>query len=119
MHEYQSSLEEVVDGDTVDVTVDLGFNLRRKIRLRIKGIDTAEIFGVDHDSSKYDRGMEHKGFVIQWFQFAQENYNGDYPLIISTDKKGKFGRYLASVERKVDGSVLEDDLQAEYDGIDY
>ena len=58
MYEYSAALMGVVDGDTVDVTVDLGFRIHREIRLRLAGIDTHETYGVSKDSEEYRRGTE-------------------------------------------------------------
>ena len=42
MYEYKAKLLRVIDGDTVDCVIDLGFNVRLKERVRLKGIDTPE-----------------------------------------------------------------------------
>ena len=42
MYEYSCTVERVVDGDTVDVTLDLGFDILHKCRVRLYGIDTPE-----------------------------------------------------------------------------
>lgn len=113
MYEYQASPRHVVDGDTIDVTVDLGFRIHREIRLRLTGIDTHEISGVDSDSEEYRRGITEKEFVEAWLE-AGTSENFDWPLRIQTDKTGKYGRYLAEVERKSDGAVLNEDLVNEF-----
>lgn len=119
MYEYQAKLIEVIDGDTIDVTVDLGFDMRRDIRLRLKGIDTAEIHGVDHDSSEYERGIEQTEFVQAWFTQGQSMYDGEWPFIVETEKRGKFGRYLAVIERKDNKSVLQFAIKENYDNVEY
>ena len=109
MYEYQASLLSVVDGDTVDVTVDLGFRIHREIRLRLEGVDTHETYGVSKDSEEYRKGTEEKAFVEAWFGDA-ETEEFEWPVLIRTEKTGKFGRYIADVERKSDGAVLNSDL---------
>ena len=42
MYEYKAKLLRVIDGDTIDCVIDLGFNVRLKERIRLKGIDTPE-----------------------------------------------------------------------------
>lgn len=118
MYEYQAKLVEVVDGDTQDVVVDLGFHLQRQIRLRLLGVDTHETFGVDHDSEEYRRGKRESEFVAAWLEAAAEAYDGEWPLLIRTAKKGKYGRYLATIERRVDGAVLNETLRQEFDDVD-
>lgn len=48
MYEYYTKIEKVIDGDTVDVFIDLGFSVWHKERIRLVGVDTAEkntVFG--------------------------------------------------------------------------
>jgi micrococcal nuclease len=42
MWTYQAKVERVIDGDTIDVTIDLGFSIWYKTRMRLLGVDTAE-----------------------------------------------------------------------------
>ena len=113
MYEYSASLLAVVDGDTVDVTVDLGFRIHREIRLRLADIDTHETYGVPKESEEYRKGKVESEFVEAWFE-AGETDEFDWPFVVRTEKKGKFGRYLAVVERRTDGAILNDDLFAEF-----
>lgn len=117
MYEYQGRCVEVVDGDTQDVIVDLGFHIQREIRLRLTSVDTHETYGVAHDSEEYRRGKVETEFVEEWFAAAASRHDGEWPLVIRTEKKGKYGRYLAEIERRCDGSILNEDLLAVFDGI--
>lgn len=105
---FPAQLDEVIDGDTQDFTVDLGFHLRRKIRVRLAHLDTAEIYGTREDSEEHQTGDEQTEFVEQWLQTAAEEWDEDeWPLVIETNKdKGKFGRYVATITRRCDGDVL-------------
>ena len=88
MHEYRINILRVVDGDTVDVDIDLGFgNWLRKQRIRLYGIDTPESRTRDKVEKMY--GMAAKAFV-------QDNLKKAYDLRLRThkDAKGKFGRIL-------------------------
>lgn len=113
MYEYQVSLMNVVDGDTVDVTVDLGFRIHREIRLRLEGVDTHETYGVSRNTVEYQKGMREKEFVEDWFETGAES-DELWPFLVETEKVGKFGRYLAEVERKSDGAMLTEDLLEEF-----
>jgi len=86
MYEYRAKVTHVVDGDTIDVRVDLGFKIYFDIRLRLFGIDTPELRG-----EEYEAGMKAKRFV--------EEKVLDREVIVKThkDKTGKYGRYLAEV----------------------
>jgi len=119
---FQARLVRVVDGDTVDVTADLGFKTRRTIRLRLIGVDTAEIFGVPHDSDEYQTGIEQAQFVKDWLADAPPADGEratrdahDWPLVVRTETEtGKYGRYIADVQRKVEGDWLVPTLLDEY-----
>lgn len=109
---YPARLEEVIDGDTIDVTVDLGFHITRRVRLRLAGLDTAEIYGVEDESAEYERGMVHSNYVSEWFD---ETPDEAFPLTVDVQKKGKFGRYIATVYRNDRERSLNDALRASFD----
>lgn len=110
MYEYRARPVDVIDGDTIDVTIDLGFSTYRRTRLRLKGLDTAEIYGTDEDSDEYEEGQRHAAFVREWLPRS-----GRWPLVVRTQKQGKYGRYIAEVERREDGNVLNDALRRQFD----
>lgn len=85
MYEYRvKSVERVVDGDTVDVILDLGFGLFKKERVRIAGVDTPEK-RTRNDKEKR-LGYDATAFAELWFS------EGD--IVIRTEKDGKYGRLL-------------------------
>ena len=81
-------INRVVDGDTIDVTLDLGFSLTKKERVRIAGVDTPE---------KRTRDKEEKTLGIDatnWMkQKLTETIKGDEELVIRTELKGGVGKY--------------------------
>ena len=91
MYEYRATIIKIVDGDTVDVDIDLGFNVvLRDERVRIAGIDTPESRTRDLEEKKF--GLAAKARVKQLLGKTcvlktQINKNGE-------DMKGKFGRVL-------------------------
>lgn len=89
MYTYRAKVTRVVDGDTVDVNVDLGFGVFSKQRFRLAEIDTPETFRVKKDSEEYRAGMKSK----EWLEQKVKNQN----IIVKTkkDKKGAYGRYIA------------------------
>lgn len=81
--------EHVVDGDTLDCLLDLGFYQYAYERVRLGTIDTPEIYGVPHDSEEYARG-----------QLASElsrMYVAECPLLVSTYEEETFGRFVGDV----------------------
>jgi micrococcal nuclease len=91
MYEYRATIIKIVDGDTVDVDIDLGFNVVLKDeRVRIAGIDTPESRTRDLEEKKF--GLAAKARVKQLLGKTcvlktQINKSGE-------DMKGKFGRIL-------------------------
>ena len=86
MYEYRAKLVKVVDGDTLDLEVDLGFGVKKVDRFRLAGINTPELNRKD----EREAGLAAKAFVEEWFE-------GEEYVMIDTfkDKKGKYGRYIA------------------------
>ena len=86
MYQYKAEVLRILDGDTIDVRVDLGFKTFRKERIRFYGIDTPESRG----RKKCKKGIEVKEMV--------KNLLTSFPNItLETTKQGKFGRYLGIV----------------------
>jgi len=123
MWDYRARCLNVIDGDTIDVKVDVGFRMRRTIRLRLLGVDTHETYGTDEESEEYQRGKREAEFVRDWMPGVDGETTGSeasesWPIIVRTEKKGAFGRYLAEVERVSDGAVLNDVLLATFEGVE-
>jgi micrococcal nuclease len=83
-----TEINRVVDGDTIDVTIDLGFDLYKKERVRIAGVDTPE---------KRTRDLEEKALGIDATNWMKEQLedaiNGESELTIRTELKGGMGKY--------------------------
>lgn len=92
LYEYRAELEQVVDGDTYDFRVDLGFHVSKQIRVRMLGINTHETYGVKKDSEEYKQGIKEKHFVEEWFAAADDIF-----IETEKDEQGKYGRWLARV----------------------
>jgi micrococcal nuclease len=81
MFTYKARVENVVDGDTVDLSIDLGFDIWHNIRVRLVGIDTPE------------KWFEY-GKVVK--QYVKDSLEGK-EITIQTEKADKYGRYLVEV----------------------
>ena len=83
-----TKINRVVDGDTIDVTIDLGFDLYKKERVRVAGVDTPE---------KRTRNLEEKALGLDataWLKTKlEETIKGDEELLIRTELKGGVGKY--------------------------
>ena len=83
-----TEINRVLDGDTIDVTIDLGFDLYKKERVRVAGVDTPE---------KRTRDLEEKALGIDatnWLKKKLEDtIAGDEELSIRTELVGGMGKY--------------------------
>lgn len=113
MYEYKAKLLRVVDGDTLDLEVDLGFRTFQRIRCRLYGLNAPEIFGVTKDSAEYTDGMRAAEYVAAWFA----TYSGpDGVIIRSFDGREvgqeKYGRWLVVPTPPTGGTNLCDAMIA-------
>jgi len=93
MYEYRCNVVKIIDGDTVDVDIDLGFGVwMRKQRIRMYGIDTPESRTRDLEEKKY--GLAAKDFLT-----GMLDDEGGIVLRTHKDGKGKFGRILGELWR--------------------
>jgi len=91
MYEYSCEVKKVVDGDTVDVVLDLGFDILYKSRVRLYGIDTPE---------SRTRNKDEKARGKMASAFLKEAIEDGEKVVIQTklkDSRGKFGRVLGDV----------------------
>ena len=114
-----TEINRVVDGDTIDVTIDLGFDLYKKERVRVAGVDTPE---------KRTRNLEEKALGIDatnWLkQKLEDTIDGEYELTIRTELKGgvgKYGRllgwvYVGDEEVSLNEDMIEEGYAWAYDG---
>tara|TARA_R100001460_G_scaffold4800_2_gene13501 strand:- start:20059 stop:20493 length:435 start_codon:yes stop_codon:yes gene_type:complete len=94
MYRYRVDVTRVVDGDTVDVDIDLGFGMTyKKQRVRLYGIDTPESRTRDLVEKKYGKAAK---------KFLQEKIESADVVTLYSHDKGKFGRILG--ELFIDGS---------------
>ena len=113
MYEYRCKIRRVVDGDPVDIDIDLGFGVwLHKERVRIYGIDTPESRTRDKEEKKY--GLMAKEFVKQFVK-------GDSIKLTTQkyDAKGKFGRILGDIivdNKSLSGSMIQEHHAVIYHG---
>jgi micrococcal nuclease len=114
-----TEINRVLDGDTIDVTIDLGFDLYKKERVRIAGVDTPE---------KRTRNLEEKALGIDATNWLKEKLDstiaGDDELTIRTELVGgvgKYGRllgwlYVGDSELSLNEAMIEEGYAHAYDG---
>ena len=112
-------INRVLDGDTIDVTIDLGFDLFKKERVRVAGVDTPE---------KRTRDLEEKELGIHATNWLKEKLEGalagDDDLVIRTELVGgvgKYGRllgwlYLGDGSLSLNEQMIDEGYAWAYDG---
>ena len=112
MYEYKCKLVKVVDGDTIDIDIDLGFGVwLQKQRIRLYGIDTPESRTSDATEKIY--GMAAKEFLTKWTN------SGGLTIKTHKDAKGKFGRILGEIwcfNTNVNEKLVEENHAVRYHG---
>ena len=111
MYEYNCKVKRVVDGDTVDVVIDLGFDIHFATRVRLYGMDTPESRTRNKDEKV--RGYMSKDFLEEWME------KDDVIIRTRRDKKGKFGRVLGEMivrGENVNKLMVKECLAVEYYG---
>ena len=94
MYKYKATLDRVIDGDTIDANIDLGFDISVHKRIRLAGIDSPESRTRDLDEKK--RGLASKARLIELLDKGS--------LVVESKEVGKFGRVLGTLH------VYPDDL---------
>tara|TARA_R100001440_G_scaffold35695_2_gene54771 strand:+ start:7083 stop:7505 length:423 start_codon:yes stop_codon:yes gene_type:complete len=113
VYEYKCQVTRVVDGDTVDCVLDLGFSILHKCRVRLYGIDTPE-------SRTRDLDEKARGKLAS--KFLKEAIDNGNKIVLKSqlkDSKGKYGRVLGSIV--VDGldinkAMVANNLAVKYYG---
>ena len=98
---YRANVPNIIDGDTIAVELDLGFGITRKIRVRLRDIDTKETHFVDHNSAEYQRGVQHRNGLITWIAEAQHASDSteEWPFTFYSHEyeTGTYGRVIGDL----------------------
>ena len=92
MYEYKAIVDRVVDGDTIDCTIDLGFSTWKKVRVRMEGMNAPE--SRTRDKKEKELGLAAKARLEEILLY------NDNHCILKVSGLGKFGRALATVHVK-------------------
>ena len=111
MYEYNCEVKRIVDGDTVDVVIDLGFDIHYSSRVRLYGIDTPE-------SRTRNKDEKVRGLMSKKYR-ADALSKGQVVIKTHKDKKGKFGRVLGEMyvaDKNINLMMVDDHLAVKYKG---
>ena len=103
-YHYRCRLRTPIDGDTVELEVELGFHARLTVRVRLDGIDTPELRGKTIDERRM--AQDALALVARWCQTRADR------IILRTvrDRRDKFGRLLATLIDQDTGETLQQAL---------
>ena len=113
MYEYNCTVTRVVDGDTIDVILDLGFSILHKCRISLYGIDTPE-------SRTRDKDEKVRGKLAA--KYLEDAINNGTKVVLRSklkDSKGKYGRVLGEVivdDININVSMIENYMAVAYHG---
>ena len=109
MYTYKAILDRVVDGDTIDANINLGFDITIHKRIRLAGIDTPESRTRDLEEKK--RGLASKQRLIELL--------GEGNFILESKEVGKYGRVLGTIlidDVNINETLVEEGFAVEYWG---
>ena len=113
MYEYKCEVTRVVDGDTIDCVLDLGFSILHKCRVRLYGIDTPE---------SRTRDLDEKARGKLAAKFLQDSIDSGKDIVLRSelkDSKGKYGRVLGSIvvdDLDINKAMIANNLAVKYFG---
>ena len=113
MYQYKCEVNRVVDGDTIDVTLDLGFSILHKCRVRLYGIDTPE---------SRTRDLDEKARGKLAAKFLEDSIKNGKEILLKSelkDSKGKYGRVLGSIfvdDLNINEAMVAQNLAVKYNG---
>ncbi len=102
---YRAKVGRIVDGDTLDMVIDQGLHCQRLERVRLLGVNCAEVRGQDSE-----KGKAATAWVSEWVTYSGWITKSEWPFIIQTEKSDAFGRYLANVWDAKTGECLNQAL---------
>ena len=97
MYVYKAKLDRIIDGDTVDAVIDLGFDVSVHKRIRLAGIDTPE--SRTRDLEEKERGLASKARLEEMLEGGE--------FILESNEVGKYGRVLGTlfIEKETDDNL--------------
>ena len=111
MYKYKAKLKRVVDGDTCDAYIDLGFDVSVKKRIRFMGVDTWESRTRDLEEKK--KGLAAKEYTKEMLS------KNDGEFIVKSHGVGKYGRVLGEIFIEGEDKTLNDSLKDEGHAYEY
>ena len=109
MYRYKATLNRIIDGDTIDVNIDLGFDVKIKQRVRLYGINTPEVR--TKDLKEKERGIEAT-------EYLKKILPKEFIIQTILNKRGKYGRVLGILwvkEENINERMVNEGYATKYD----
>lgn len=103
----RAKLHRVVDGDTIDMYIDLGYDCVIKERIRVLGVDAPEMKGEEREAGKLA-----KAYVETWFESHSDG--SDWPFVVWSQKGDSFRRWLGRIYCNANCSLADSLLEMGY-----
>ena len=113
MFRFNAHLVRVVDGDTIDADIELGFSVFMRDRIRLMGIDTPESRTRNLQEKSWGLAAKHRLIEL----LAETD--GEFTLVTEDMEKGKFGRVLGTIEingKDANQTLIEENFAIPYEG---
>jgi|TARA_B100000959_G_scaffold268240_1_gene312709 micrococcal nuclease len=113
MFRFNARLVRVVDGDTIDADIELGFSVFMRDRIRLMGIDTPESRTRNLQEKSWGLAAKHRLIEL----LAETD--GEFTLVTEDMEKGKFGRVLGTIEingKDANQTLIEENFAIPYEG---
>ena len=109
MYQYKATLNRIIDGDTIDVNVDLGFDVKIKQRVRLYGIITPEV---------RTKELKEKQKGIEATEYLKKILPKEFFIHTILNKRGKYGRILGVIwvkEENINERMVNEGYATKYD----
>ena len=109
MYTYKAKLDRIIDGDTVDAYIDLGFDISVHKRIRLAGIDSPE--SRTRDLEEKERGLASKQRLTDLLK--------DGEFVLESKEVGKYGRVLGTLhidDLNINETLVQEGFAVEYWG---
>ena len=104
----------VYDGDTFDVFVSTWHDSFSKETVRLRGVDTKELYGENHKDA-----VTQTNFTKKWLDSNEEKSPYHYPFIVRNYGEDSFGRIIADIIDRKSDNILNEDILNEFENVKY
>ena len=105
---YEAKVKKIIDGDTIDMEVNLGFGIVINARIRFRGVQAPEIFKVKRSSEEFKQGQIAKLEVTSWL------FGKDKIFILKAYHRDLYGRWIGEIYKDDNKDSLNEYLKKKF-----